>query len=269
MKKTCWVAALTLLLFPFLVFSQTHTKPRIGILEFTAIDVSQGEANAVSELVTTEIVRTARFDVVDRKNIESLLREMQFQLSGCTDSTCAVEIGQILGLEFMIYGSVLKLGRLYSINMQMINVATAQIVHTGREQFRSIEDAYKTVPKLVGTFVGTFSSGKPTEPAVDTQVKKALTQRNKTGRVLFFGGLTVFCGSSVLWYLALEDAAYSMTYYYERYMDSDIQGLPERKEEYLASVKEYNLYTFSAAAASAIGAEIGRASCRERVSLVV
>ena len=118
-----------LILFAFIAspaYSQA-SKLRVGVLDFNANNISKSEAQIVGEIFTSELVTSGRFDVVDRKNIESLMAEMEFQMSGCTDSACAVEIGQILSLDYMMYGSINKLGESFIINIYMINVETTQI----------------------------------------------------------------------------------------------------------------------------------------------
>jgi TolB-like protein len=133
----------------FAVHAET-VKPRVGVLDFSANNISQSDARTVGELFTSELVLSNIYDVVDRKNIEALMAEMEFQLSGCTDSSCAVQIGQILSLDYMMYGSINKLGETYIINVNMINVATAQIVGSSRERFDTIEQSYDVMPIIIG-----------------------------------------------------------------------------------------------------------------------
>ena len=103
----------------------------------------------IGELFTAELVRSGAFDVIDRRNIESLLKEMDFQMTGCTDTSCAVEVGQILSLEYMISGTLMYLGNSYVINLQMINVGTAQIEQTATEKFGSIDESFAALELVV------------------------------------------------------------------------------------------------------------------------
>lgn len=140
-----------MILFVFVVLTTygQSSKLRVGVLDFTANNISKSEAQTVGEMFTSELVLSGKYDVVDRKNIESLMAEMEFQMSGCTDSSCAVEIGQILALDFMMYGSINKLGESFVINVYMINVETAQIEGTSREKFGTIEESYDIMSVVI------------------------------------------------------------------------------------------------------------------------
>lgn len=233
--------------------ADSDNKPRVGILDFEARNVPEVEAEAVGEIFTSELVANGRFDIVDRKNVESLLEEMDFQLSGCTDSSCAVEVGRILSLEYMIYGSVIKLGNVYSINVQMINVATAQIVNTGRDQFASIEGAYDIIPSLVASFTTDFFGEVPAEPAAVADKKKPPSQRQKTGMITFFSGIGVTLASTVLWMATAEYNNDEVWIAHDNYYMADITELDTRKEEYLAAFRQKNIMLLSSAIVTTVG----------------
>ena len=66
-----------------------------------------------------------------------ILKEQKFQHSGCTDSECAVEIGQLLNADVTVVGTVSKLGKTYTIDSRIIDVrngealGSASYTHTG------------------------------------------------------------------------------------------------------------------------------------------
>lgn len=242
-----------LLIVPLVIYAEDDLKPRVGILQFNAKNVSEVEADAVGELFTSELVMTGQFDVVDRNNVESLLTEMDFQMSGCTDSSCAVEIGQILSLEYMVYGSVIKLGEIFAINVQMINVGTAQIVNTGREQFKSIEEAYDVIPKLVAAFVGTFGGGTYVEPVTGEKTRKKVSARKIAGMAVFFSGIGAAGGGG---YFFWDADQYNQDYVipaYEDYTAADYDTYQEYKDEYLTRLENKNGRVTTAMILSGLG----------------
>jgi hypothetical protein len=151
MKK--FFLAVLILFATISVYSQS-TKPRVGILDFVGNNISDSDTLVVGDMFTSELVLSGEYDVVDRKNIESIMTEMDFQMSGCTDSSCALEIGQILSLDKMLYGSINKLGKDYIINIYMIDIETAQIESSARERFGSIEDSYDIMGILIAKLIG-------------------------------------------------------------------------------------------------------------------
>ncbi len=56
--------------------------------------------------------------------------EQDFQMTGCTSNDCAVEIGQLLGAQQMLSGSIGKFGTVYTIDMKIIDVETGRVLRT-------------------------------------------------------------------------------------------------------------------------------------------
>ena len=81
----------------------------ISILNFQATGVSQAEANTIYELFSVKMVMLGEYNILDRANMERILAEQEFQKLGCTETECAVEIGRILNMHYMITGTVTKI----------------------------------------------------------------------------------------------------------------------------------------------------------------
>lgn len=56
-----------------------------------------------------------------------MVAELGFQLSGCTETTCAAEIGRALNADEMIVGSLEKLGNMFIIAIRFVNVESVKI----------------------------------------------------------------------------------------------------------------------------------------------
>lgn len=72
--------------------------------------------------------------------MEKILQEQAFQSTGCTDSACAVKIGQLLNMHYMIVGSLSKFGSMYVISIDMIDVETGKIVTTEQAKNNEMSD---------------------------------------------------------------------------------------------------------------------------------
>ena len=48
------------------------------------------------------MIELGSYTVVERANIDKILKEQKFQHSGCTDSEFAVEIGQLLNADVSV-----------------------------------------------------------------------------------------------------------------------------------------------------------------------
>lgn len=153
-----------------------QTKSRAGVFDFTAIGVSDTEAQAIGNMFRGDIVTGGVFDVLDRNNMNEVLKEQQFQASGCTESACAVKIGKILNMEYMIYGSVSKLGAAIFIQVEVINIETTRIVLSSKEKTTAIENADTAIAKIIEDLRkrvgGQKAAVKPEEKPAEKVVKE-------------------------------------------------------------------------------------------------
>ena len=108
------------------IYSQN--KSTIATLDLEATGVSRIETQAIGNRIRQEIYLSNQFTVVERDEMEAILKEQGFQLSGCTSSECAVEAGKLLGVQYMIAGSLDKLGELYTIHLRMIDVQSGEVL---------------------------------------------------------------------------------------------------------------------------------------------
>ncbi|WP_461395493.1 formylglycine-generating enzyme family protein, partial [Deferrisoma sp.] len=111
-------------------------RPVAVVADLEATGVTVDEAKAVSDLLRTELARMRRYIIVQRSQMEAIAKEMEFQMSGCTDQGCAVKLGQMLNAEKVIVGRVAKL--LGKITL------TAQVVDLGRNDIEAAEEVSST-----------------------------------------------------------------------------------------------------------------------------
>jgi len=76
----------------------------------------------------TEIGNTKAVRLIERKAVEKIMMEQGLQQSGCTTDECAAEVGQLLGVQFMISGSIGKMGKSYTIDCKMFSVETGETI---------------------------------------------------------------------------------------------------------------------------------------------
>ncbi len=64
----------------------------------------------LSAMMTSALVESGRFIVVERANVQQVLAEQQMKGQNVTNPTTGPELGQVTGLNFLIYGSVTEFG---------------------------------------------------------------------------------------------------------------------------------------------------------------
>ena len=113
-----------------LLISSLFAGKYIAVLDLEPMGISDMESQILTQALTSNIIQAGDYTVVERANIEKILKEQKFQHSGCTDSECAVEIGQLLNADFTIMGTAGKFGSTYTIQTRIINIETGEAVQS-------------------------------------------------------------------------------------------------------------------------------------------
>ena len=97
----------------------------VAIISIACADLLEAEY-ALEEL-TIHLVNARKFRVVDRRNLDVIRAEQQFQLSGEVDDDTAVSIGHLIGAAYVITGGISPWGQAYYLRLRVIDVETGQI----------------------------------------------------------------------------------------------------------------------------------------------
>jgi hypothetical protein len=73
--------------------------------------------------------------LVERGMMEEVLQEQGFQQTGCTSEECAVEVGQLLGVQNMIGGSIGRVGDTFTLDVRMISVQSGISLMTKQKTY--------------------------------------------------------------------------------------------------------------------------------------
>ena len=99
----------------------------IAVLDLTSRNVPEPEVRVLAERLRIELFRTGRFDVFERDRMAAILEEQGFQQSECVATECMVEVGQLVGVEKIVAGSVGRVGAIHTINVRLIDVQTGRL----------------------------------------------------------------------------------------------------------------------------------------------
>jgi len=87
--------------------AQDMEKLNIAMNDLQGKGVEQSAAAIISDRLRSELLGTGIFRVMERKEMTAVLKEQGFQQSGaCTEASCIVEVGQLLGVKRMIAGTI-------------------------------------------------------------------------------------------------------------------------------------------------------------------
>ena len=124
--RCCCIMVLCIILMLSLTLS-ARDKITLAVLDFEAKNTTPGNAEAVTDLLRTNLFNTGRFTVVERERIRQIFEEQRFQMGGFTDTDKAVEIGKVLNVQKIMLGTVNKLGDTYILNTRMVDVQSGAV----------------------------------------------------------------------------------------------------------------------------------------------
>lgn len=107
-----------------------RTIRNIAVLPFDA-DPKEDPAlsRAVTDRMVTEFLERGRYQVIEREQIDRILAEQGFQQSGaCNTEGCLVQVGQLLGVDAMVSGSIGRIGDLLVVSLRITDVAQGRIL---------------------------------------------------------------------------------------------------------------------------------------------
>ncbi len=99
---------------------------RFKTLNKEAQDISLGEL--VSETFTSALVNSQNFKIIEREQLDKLVKEMEMGQTGFIETTDAVKIGRMLHADAIITGSVALLGGQIQLNARIIEIESAFVI---------------------------------------------------------------------------------------------------------------------------------------------
>jgi len=117
--------------------------------------VTKDNARLLSESIRRDVVMSGKYEVIDRGNMNKILGEQKFQLSGCVSGQCIVEAGQLLGAGKLVAGSIGLIGKTYYLTLSIINVETGKIEAQSEDKCKCeldelIDASKRLTAKLMG-----------------------------------------------------------------------------------------------------------------------
>ncbi|MEI6971588.1 MAG: hypothetical protein WCL44_08725, partial [bacterium] len=170
--------------------AETTNKPTCAILTFDALEgVTPGESRILSDRFCVELDRYRTFRLMSRSKMGEVLKLQAFSRSeNCSATECAVEAGKMLSVELMVYGSVGKIGALYSLNAYVVSVESGETKKSVTvDQRGGIEETLTAgvaalARKLVGTVPGGTDKGTGSSPNGGAELDDLVAQvRAKEG----------------------------------------------------------------------------------------
>lgn len=138
--------------------SAQEKKITVAVLEFqTSGGLEKSEVATLSNRFRGILVATNAFEVVEREKMNEVLKSQDFNMSdACNTAECAVQVGQLLGVEAMIAGDLGKIGETFTIDLRLIDVQTGKIIQTRTKDYvGKVDGLLGAMQVIANSFAGT------------------------------------------------------------------------------------------------------------------
>jgi TolB-like protein len=139
-------------------------KFKLAVMEFQTYDQQPENSrlgSMIGEMFTTEIVESRAFRIVEREQLEKVLKELKVAQSGIVDTTQAQKVGKMVGAAVIVTGSVMKVGDRLRIDSRIIEVETGVIVSAdSRLCTMDLDDLTRAVAQMTGDLAKKFYRDK-------------------------------------------------------------------------------------------------------------
>jgi curli biogenesis system outer membrane secretion channel CsgG len=207
------ILALSGILLLFLCPGARAAEKRLAVMKFTTTAGSGGSywhsaswdlGDGMAEMLTTALVETGKFRVLERQQIHDVLGEQDLGASGRVDPDTAAKIGKILGARYLVYGTVdefeysrggegggVRIGGFrvggseaqahIGMDVRIVDAVTSEILFSTRSTAEATRTGFRVGYSGAdfGADLATFQKtplGEATRKAIDNAVAKMVSQ---------------------------------------------------------------------------------------------
>lgn len=151
---------------------------RIAIIDLQGKEVSKILANAVTDLIRSDMVDSGLFTVIERTQMNAILKEQELQMTGCTDSSCAVKVGKLLSARKILVGEITMINKSFLITIRVVDVEKGVAEFSSKESAAGEDELEKASSRLTLKLIGRIT-GK-----MESELIAGLDRKTETGYYL-------------------------------------------------------------------------------------
>jgi len=128
-------------------------RKRLAVINFDSPGLEENISRTAAYLLESKLGNSPVVKLIERNQIRSVLEELQYQQSGLTADNAA-RAGRQLNAEYMLLGSINKLGNLLIITAKLVNVETGRI--EGTREVQCSNATIETISDMVSVLAPTL-----------------------------------------------------------------------------------------------------------------
>jgi|GEM_PF-2358243 len=121
----------------------------LGLKPTTKGAADEGYGDMVSEMLITGLIKTGRYEVLERSQIKQILSERQFSEVDVVVGESAVTAGRMLRVKYLVIGSVAKIQNLTEVDVRFIDTETGKALLAENASCQSMGDLRNAINQLI------------------------------------------------------------------------------------------------------------------------
>lgn len=118
-------------------------KPYIAVFPFEDANIRTEKTKlgqTLTEMLITALIQRDRFNVMERVQLEKILKEQTLSQTGVVDAETAVAVGRLSGLEGVVMGSISQLKSAIEADARLIEVETGKALTAASANVNNVDD---------------------------------------------------------------------------------------------------------------------------------
>ena len=113
--------------------ARAQDLPTVAVLDFSGLMMGDGTAavplgKTVAAMLVTEFSGRPGMQVIERAQLNEMLREQDLALSGRVDESSAIQIGKLLGAQYVLTGQATDIVGNLRMDIRAVDVETSEVL---------------------------------------------------------------------------------------------------------------------------------------------
>jgi TolB-like protein len=141
-------------------------KKTIAVADFLDLQGNVNELGRfIAEELAVELTASAKgFEVIDRTHLKTILAEHKLSMTGLVDPNTVKRLGQIIGADAIVTGSVTPFGDSIRVSCKVIATDTARVIAAAKIDIPKTKAIEELLARGIGTGAGTPGAPTPGAP---------------------------------------------------------------------------------------------------------
>ncbi|MFH1824974.1 MAG: CsgG/HfaB family protein [Candidatus Firestonebacteria bacterium] len=130
-------------------------KENLAVITFES-ELEVIDKDALTKTFENYLIKSKRFNVIERNNLKNILNEQKLQLTGLTNPEDAVKVGQILNAKKILFGEIGKYEEKYVFGIRIVDVETSKVIYSNEENIDNLDDFADSIIETVNKITKHF-----------------------------------------------------------------------------------------------------------------